>query len=109
MNKAVLSLIIDLDELIEMMSIGTLMAYSIVAVCVLVLRYRPFEKDEYEWRSDVSVLANIFGGLDEQSLLERLFKPKSTCNHFNSHLVNLLTLFCGNQIILLKLLEKIQH
>lgn len=39
----VMALIFDLDQLIDMMSIGTLMAYTIVAVSVLVLRYRDDE------------------------------------------------------------------
>ena len=37
---AVLALLLDLNSLIEMMSTGTLMAYSLIAVSVLLLRYQ---------------------------------------------------------------------
>lgn len=42
--SAIVALVFDIEKLVEFMSIGTLMAYTIVSAAVIILRYRPKHK-----------------------------------------------------------------
>ena len=81
----------DLEQLIDMMSIGTLMAYSVVAICVLILRYRPTA----EKHGSINLKPQ-----NDTSTANLLLKPAKVCSESSSRMVNILTFLAG-------LLEKI--
>jgi hypothetical protein len=101
--QATITAIFDLEQLLEMTSIGTLMAYTLVCTCVVILR-----------SASTSIRSNLFstkniplqnryrpsklpGELDEElvdeSLINSLFNPSArVCNTKTARLVNILTM-----------------
>lgn len=75
---AFLALILDVQQLIDMMSLGTLMAYTIVAACVVLLRY---QNDDTSYIEKVPATSSqIFRQIFNLNLLKR---P----NHLSSNIV----------------------
>ncbi|XP_005641512.1 cationic amino acid transporter 3 isoform X3 [Canis lupus baileyi] len=71
---AFMAFLFELTDLVDLMSIGTLLAYSLVAICVLILRYQPElknEEDEVELQEE-----NMAGA--EKLTLQGLFCPLSS-------------------------------
>ncbi|KAK5897308.1 hypothetical protein CesoFtcFv8_010381 [Champsocephalus esox] len=77
---AIMSLLFDLEALVEMMSIGTLFAYTLVAICILILRYQPGPSED----SDLQII--------ETHTKFSLFNPPSTPNSSTSRRVTILTI-----------------
>ncbi|KAF3693725.1 Cationic amino acid transporter 2 [Channa argus] len=60
---AIMALLFDLEALVEMMSIGTLFAYTLVAICILILRYQEDPSEDTDLQIKESNSKTKFGFL----------------------------------------------
>ncbi|XP_055034792.2 cationic amino acid transporter 2 isoform X1 [Misgurnus anguillicaudatus] len=88
---AIMALLFDLKALVEMMSIGTLFSYTLVAICILILRYQEPASEESDLRTPTTF---TFGFLKPPS-----YPTKETSNTVTNCTVSLVV-----QVFILSLL-----
>uniref|UniRef100_A0A673IGQ3 Cationic amino acid transporter 2-like n=1 Tax=Sinocyclocheilus rhinocerous TaxID=307959 RepID=A0A673IGQ3_9TELE len=93
---AIMALLFDLKALVDMMSIGTLFSYTLVAICILILRYQETASEESDLHTPTT---STFGFL----------KPPSYPTNETSNTVTTCTVFLGMQKTFHRNTEKYDH
>ncbi|XP_031443312.1 cationic amino acid transporter 2-like [Clupea harengus] len=100
---AIMALLFDLKALVDMMSIGTLFAYTLVAICILILRYQESTSEENNFHMSPT---STFSFLKPPSYpTKETSKTVTTCTIFVAVVVVILSVFMTKAIQALLLLE----